>query len=96
MHGVGWVAGPIQISQSTCFPTKARPSETIPDELIDSIIKTKHVNDALFNLRQLHFGIFDMTVHTPKDHDEIVNMKISETYNQLNAFFATVPGNSLI
>lgn len=33
--------------------SKERASETIPDDLIDSIIKTKHVNDALFNLRQV-------------------------------------------
>jgi hypothetical protein len=29
------------------------------------------VNDSLFNLRQLHFGIFDMTVHEPKTHADI-------------------------
>jgi metallopeptidase MepB len=29
--------------------------------VIENLIRTKHVNDSLFNLRQLHFGIFDMT-----------------------------------
>lgn len=38
--------------------------EKLPEELIDSIIKSKHVNGALFNLRQLHFGLFDMSLHT--------------------------------
>ena len=32
----------------------------MPDDLIQNIVDTRHVNDALFNLRQLHFGIFDM------------------------------------
>jgi metallopeptidase MepB len=69
-----------------------QPPETIPDDLIDSIIKTKHVNDALFNLRQLHFGIFDMTVHSPKDHDEIKNMEISELYNKLRKEISKLDG----
>jgi metallopeptidase MepB len=42
-----------------------KPSEQIPQSLIAKLISTKHVNDALFNLRQLHFGTFDMAVHEP-------------------------------
>ena len=59
------------------------PEEQLPDDLIDKLIKTKHVNDALFNLRQLHFGIFDMTVHEPKSHEEVEGFKFSEIYNKL-------------
>jgi metallopeptidase MepB len=72
--------------------TKSQPPETIPDDLIDSIIKTKHVNDALFNLRQLHFGIFDMTVHSPKDHAEIENLEISKLYNKLRKEISKLDG----
>jgi len=36
----------------------------IPDEIIDRIVKAKNVNGAMFNLRQLFFGIYDMTLHT--------------------------------
>lgn len=60
-----------------------QPPEQIPDDVIENLIRTKHVNDALFNLRQLHFGIFDMTVHEPKTHDDIENLPISATYNTL-------------
>jgi len=59
------------------------PEEKLPDELIENLIKTKHVNDALFNLRQLHFGIFDMTIHEPKSHEEVEGFKFSEMYNKL-------------
>jgi len=59
------------------------PEEKLPDELIENLIKTKHVNDALFNLRQLHFGIFDMTIHEPKSHDEVEKFHFSEMYNKL-------------
>jgi metallopeptidase MepB len=74
------------------FNAGHKPSEAIPDDLIDSIIKTKHVNDALFNLRQLHFGIFDMTCHEPKSHEEVEAMKVSETYNRLRKEISKIDG----
>ncbi|KAJ8097085.1 hypothetical protein POJ06DRAFT_39367 [Lipomyces tetrasporus] len=40
------------------------PTKTIDDDLIEKIVKSKHVNGGLFNLRQLHFALFDMTLHT--------------------------------
>lgn len=62
---------------------QTKPDKKLPDELISNLIKTKHVNDALFNLRQLHFGIFDMTVHEPSSHAEAEALKLSELYNKL-------------
>ncbi|KAJ6096903.1 hypothetical protein N7486_007649 [Penicillium sp. IBT 16267x] len=70
----------------------APPSERIPDDVIDNLIRTKHVNDALFNLRQLHFGIFDMTVHEPKSHAEIEALPISATYNRLRQEITQMDG----
>ncbi|KAF2199206.1 zincin [Delitschia confertaspora ATCC 74209] len=69
-----------------------RPSERIPDELITSIINTKHINDALFNLRQLHFGMFDMAVHEPESHDAVQKLKVSETYNRLRKEISQLDG----
>jgi metallopeptidase MepB len=66
--------------------------EKIPDDLISKLIKTKHVNDALFNLRQLHFGTFDMAVHTPKSHQEAESLKISELYNDLRTQISGLKG----
>lgn len=60
---------------------QTKPDAKLPDELISNLIKTKHVNDALFNLRQLHFGIFDMTVHEPRSHADAEAFKYSELYN---------------
>lgn len=59
------------------------PEEHLPDELIESIISSRHVNDAVFNLRQLHFGIFDMTVHTPESHEAVSKLDASVLYNSL-------------
>ncbi|KAL9637360.1 MAG: hypothetical protein Q9164_002243 [Protoblastenia rupestris] len=60
-----------------------KPEETLPDDLIEKLVKSKHVNDALFNLRQLHFGIFDMTIYQPKNHQEAESWKFAELYNKL-------------
>ncbi|OAL63865.1 hypothetical protein A7C99_4516 [Trichophyton rubrum] len=75
---------------------KPDPAAEIPDDLIQNLIKTKHVNAALFNLRQLHFGIFDMTVHEPKDHEEIKAMNVSETYNKLRKEIASLDGPEVL
>ena len=70
----------------------ARPPEKMPDSLIDSLIKTRHVNDAMFMLRQLHFGIFDMTIHEPKTHEDIVKLKVTELYNTLRKEIVQLDG----
>ncbi|EMC93474.1 hypothetical protein BAUCODRAFT_242737 [Baudoinia panamericana UAMH 10762] len=59
------------------------PAESMPDDLIESIVSTRHVNDALFNLRQLHFGIFDMTVHEPSSRSAVESLDASGLYNRL-------------
>lgn len=68
----------------------------IPDELIANLIKTKHVNDALFNLRQLHFGIFDMTVHEPATHQAVEELRVSETYNELRKEISQLDGPEVL
>ena len=60
------------LSLSSHYETGAK----IPESLIDSLVKTKHVNGALFALRQLHFGLFDMKVHTTKDLDSLDVLKL--------------------
>jgi metallopeptidase MepB len=73
-----------------------QPPEDIPDELITNLIRTKHVNDALFNLRQLHFGIFDMTIHEPEDHAAIESLDISSKYNTLRKEIALLEGPEVL
>ena len=73
-----------------------QPSEQMPDDLVDSIVRTKHVNDALFTLRQLHFGIFDMTVHEPAAHSELEKMPISETYNRQRKEISQLDGPEVL
>jgi metallopeptidase MepB len=95
-----FVEAPSQMLEYWCWtPSVLKPlsqhwqtGETIPDDLVGKLISTKHVNAALFNLRQLHFGIFDMTVHTPKSHDELKAMDVSKLFNELRAEISGLKG----
>ncbi|GAB7362923.1 hypothetical protein MBLNU230_g3223t1 [Neophaeotheca triangularis] len=69
-----------------------QPAENMPDDLINSIVSTRHVNDALFNLRQLHFGIFDMTVHEMASHADAEKLDASSTYNRLRNEISKIDG----
>jgi metallopeptidase MepB len=95
-----FVEAPSQMLENWCWTPSQLKSlskhyltgESIPDDLIEKQISVKHVNDALFNLRQLHFGIFDMTVHTPKSHAEAEDFKLSELYNELREQISGMKG----
>jgi metallopeptidase MepB len=73
-----------------------KPEERIPDDLIKKLIKTKNLNGALFNLRQLHFGIFDMAIHEPQSHEALEEMKITETYNRLRKDISKLDGPEVL
>lgn len=75
---------------------QSKPDVQLPDELINNLIKTKHVNDALSNLRQLHFGIFDMKVHEPESHAELEAFKLSELYNDLRKEITLLDGPEVL
>ena len=49
----------------------------------------------MYNLRQLLFGIFYMTVHEPDSQKEIEGMHISETYNKLRKEISKLDGPEL-
>ena len=82
--------------QSKDGASVAKPDEKLPDDLINNLIKTKHVNDALANLRQLHFGIFDMTVHEPKSHEDIEGLEVSKLYNRLRKDIVGIDGPEVL
>ncbi|KAG9241185.1 putative Saccharolysin [Calycina marina] len=95
-----FVEAPSQMLENWCWtPSQLKSlsrhyqtNEPIPDDLIEKQISVKHVNDALFNLRQLHFGIFDMTVHTPKSHEACKDLDISVLYNTLRSEISGLKG----
>ncbi|KAK0744929.1 peptidase family M3-domain-containing protein [Apiosordaria backusii] len=95
-----FVEAPSQMLENWCWtPSQLKglskhykTGKSIPNDLIEKLISTKHVNDALFNLRQLHFGLFDMTVHTPKSHEELEKLDLSKLYNNLRADISKIKG----
>lgn len=95
-----FVEAPSQMLENWCWTPSQLKSlsshyETgspIPEDLIAKLIATKHVNDALFNLRQLHFGLFDMTVHTPKTHADLEQMDVTKLYNDLRVQISQIKG----
>lgn len=73
-----------------------KPSERIPDTLISNLIKAKNLNVALFNLRQLHFGLFDMFIHEPSSHESLEQVNISEKYNSLRRELCHLDGMEVL
>ncbi|KAG6151211.1 hypothetical protein E4U11_007972, partial [Claviceps purpurea] len=86
-----FVEAPSQMLENWCWhpsvlkflSRKWDSGETIPDDMVEKLIKTKHFNSASANLRQLLYGIFDMTIHTPKSHQEAEDMPIAKIWNDL-------------
>jgi metallopeptidase MepB len=73
-----------------------KPPATIPDEMIKTLLRSKHVNSALANLNQLHLGIFDMMVHKPETHEAIEKLNISATYNTLRKELLQIDGPEIL
>ena len=65
--------------------------EPLTDTLIDQIIKARHLNAGLFNLRQLFFGLFDMTLHDKLTIEELKNLDINEFYGKLRTEITLLP-----
>ncbi|PVH95331.1 zincin [Periconia macrospinosa] len=59
-----------------------KTNETLPTELMDALISTKHVMEGLLTLRQLAFGLFDMKIHTPASHEEAEAIDLSLEYSK--------------
>jgi metallopeptidase MepB len=95
-----FVEAPSQMLENWCWtPSQLRglsghysTGAKIPDDLIEKLVATKHVNGALFNLRQLHFGLFDMKVHTPKTHEELEALDVSKLYNDMRSEISGLKG----
>ena len=76
--------------------SSSKPQETLPDDLIEKLLKTKNLNSALFNLRQLHFGIFDMTIHEPESHKALEKLEMSDLYNHLRQDISKLDGEEAL
>lgn len=77
------------------FARHYKTGETIPAELVDRVIAARNYNSAYLQVRQLHFGILDMSWHectqVPSEGTVEYESKVLEPY----AVFPQVPGTSI-
>jgi metallopeptidase MepB len=60
--------------------------------MIESLIRAKRVNDALYCLRVLHMSIFDMMLHQPENQEAIEPLNIAAAYSRLRKNLAHMDG----
>jgi metallopeptidase MepB len=95
-----FVEAPSQMLENWCWTpsTLKRLSShfetgaTIPDDLIAKLISTKHVNEATTNLRQIHYGQFDMALHTPATHADAEKIDPVAIYNDMRLAISGMKG----
>ncbi|KAJ8293989.1 Thimet oligopeptidase [Rhodotorula toruloides] len=69
-----FVEAPSQMLENWCWEPHVlrmisshyETGKSLPQDLIDKLIKSRTVGQGLFNLRQLFFGKYDMALHTDK------------------------------
>ncbi|ODQ80313.1 hypothetical protein BABINDRAFT_161269 [Babjeviella inositovora NRRL Y-12698] len=75
-----WTWSPSELKSLSAHYVTGEP---ITDDLVASLIKTKHVNGGLAGLRQLHFALFDMTLHTVKSAEEATALDLDALWNDM-------------
>ncbi|KJZ77939.1 hypothetical protein HIM_02576 [Hirsutella minnesotensis 3608] len=95
-----FVEAPSQMLENWCWAPSVLKSlsrhwdtnATIPDDVVERLVRTKNFNSATATLTQLLYGLFDMNVHTPKTHGEVKNMNVGRLWNQLRHDISGIKG----
>lgn len=95
-----FVEAPSQMLENWCWDASIlerlsshwETNEKIPKDLVDKLIRTRHVNSSIYNSRQNLLGIFDMTVHAPKSRDELMSMNFTKKWNELRREITLIKG----
>ncbi|KAL0947842.1 hypothetical protein HGRIS_013904 [Hohenbuehelia grisea] len=77
-----FVEAPSQMLENWCWEPKIiqkisshyKTKEPLPAELIDKVVKSRHVNIGLFYLRQVFLAKFDIMVHTDKETTDLTKL----------------------
>lgn len=87
-----WTWSPNELKTlSAHYQTK----EPLAEDLLDKLIKSKHVNTGLANLRQMHFALFDMKLHTIADEQGIESVDLDKLWNELREELTQMSGGGL-
>lgn len=84
-----FVEAPSQMLENWCWKKNVldfvsrhyETGEPLPADLIEKMQKAKDVGQGLFNLRQLHFGLFDMKLHT--DYNSTTESDLTQLWNSM-------------
>ncbi|PIA18895.1 zincin [Coemansia reversa NRRL 1564] len=72
--------------------THYRSGKSIPDNILNAIVANKNVGSGLNNLRQLFYGIYDLSIHNPtKDVVDIQNL-----YNSMAKDIAMINNGDVV
>ncbi|KNE55347.1 hypothetical protein AMAG_01248 [Allomyces macrogynus ATCC 38327] len=93
-----FVEAPSQMLENWCWEPEIleflsshwKSGEKIPADLVARLVKTEHVNGGLMNLRQIFFGLFDMTLHT-RDPASETPVESTNLYNSLRKDVTLLP-----
>ena len=69
-----------------------QPPRVMPDEMISGIVKSRYSDSAYFRSLQVFYSIYDMTVHSPKSHEEVEGFDIQRLYNKLRHEITLIHG----
>ncbi len=72
-----FVEAPSQMLENWCWQAESlrrmsghhKDKTTIPDEMVEKLVKARNANAGVFNLRQILLGTFDQTIHTSAKAD---------------------------
>ncbi|KAK0385539.1 hypothetical protein NLU13_6719 [Sarocladium strictum] len=80
-----WCWLPDELKRLSChYTTLDSPTpESIPDNMISNLIKSRSLNRGRWFLRQLALSRYDLAVHTPSDHQSCENMDLGAIFSQI-------------
>ena len=99
INGVAWdaVELPSQFMENWCWQREAlqfisghyQTNESLPDELLDKMLRAKNFQSAMMMLRQLEFALFDFRLHV--EFDESKENLVQEILDLVREQVAVVP-----
>lgn len=88
-----WTWSPNELRKLSSHYETGKP---LSEQLLNNLIKSKHVNSGLANLRQIHFGLFDMHLHTIADEQALAAVDLDELWNDLQENLTLISNGGLI
>ncbi|KAJ6013703.1 Metallopeptidase MepB [Penicillium herquei] len=75
---------------------QSTPSEQIPDEMITGLVESRNWKKGLYHLFRIFLSVFDLKIHTPRTHQEILDLDISSKFNSLRKAIRLTDGPEIL